>query len=294
MAWCLARGCAPLPAAPGQVESYLAEIEAAGGSFAAWSSCAAIADAAAELGLPAPVACVAPVMESKSAIDHSIAVPWNSRGTVMAGLGPGALIAPAAMIAAAVAYDIARGKASYLPGLQGARQQVITRARRTPGRPPTARTEEEIERHRRRRRRARHRRGRVPTELTGLGAIRPMVAPLSLPEAELMLDGLIEVNMSQYLRGVPDISPALWTGQLRYIRRDTQELWKPVADIWKDGGGDCEDLAAGVAAFRTLLGQPSRVKIIRSGPGIAHAVVQDKRTGRLLDPSWTGGMGWAE
>ncbi len=123
-----------------------------------------------------------------------------------------------------------------------------------------------------------------------LGTIRPTIGGLTIPEAEAMLVGLVVRDMGELVAGVPPISPALWTGQLVYDVRDPYEEWLDIEQIWERGGGDCEDLAAAVAAERTLLGFPSSVKIIRSGPGVAHAVVIDHKTGQLRDPSRTGGM----
>ena len=48
---------------------------------------------------------------------------------------------------------------------------------------------------------------------------------------------------------------------------------------------------AALAAERTLAGHPSRVTFIRIRPGLVHAVTEDLKTGRKLDPSRTGGMG---
>lgn len=117
-----------------------------------------------------------------------------------------------------------------------------------------------------------------------------------------MLQGLYQVNLEQLRSGqVAPISFALHKGSslgstrdgrlLRYIRSDPRERWQTVRDIWQTGGGDCEDLAAAVAAELTLKGVPARPVIYRVRDGLAHAVVQDLETGQLIDPSKTGGMG---
>ena len=117
---------------------------------------------------------------------------------------------------------------------------------------------------------------------------------MSIPEAQAMLTGLVARDVVLLRQGVPPISQALFSGQLEYIRRDNDESWKGLDEIWQDGGGDCEDLAAAVAAERTLQGNPSRAIVYKTGPRMYHTVVQDIRTGQLLDPSLTGGMGWRE
>ena len=129
-----------------------------------------------------------------------------------------------------------------------------------------------------------------------LGGLRPSFGPMSLGEAQDLLVGLVAVDERQIRSGVPLISAGLLSGQIRYIRSDPEERWLTIRDVWALGGGDCEDLAAALAASRNVLGMPSRVIVVKSRPGrrTAHAVVQDIATGRLLDPSMTGGMGWNE
>lgn len=125
---------------------------------------------------------------------------------------------------------------------------------------------------------------------------------LLLPEAAWMLQGLYLVNLEQLAGGQPGISEALQRGRVRYIRSDPDERWQSIRDLWVNGGGDCEDLAAAVAAELTHAwrasggaeGARARPVIYRVRPGLAHAVVELVDTGELLDPSLTGGMGWAE
>ena len=135
--------------------------------------------------------------------------------------------------------------------------------------------------------------------LGGGGRIRPTLPTLTISEAALMLQGLYLVNLEQLRNGARPISAALHRGsgingygrRLRYIRRDPLERWKSIRDIWLDGGGDCEDLAAAVAAELTVMGVPARPVIYVVREGLAHAVVQLLDTGELIDPSKTGGMG---
>ena len=113
-----------------------------------------------------------------------------------------------------------------------------------------------------------------------------------------MLQGLYLTDLAQLRAGYPGILRALRPGtgvsgpgsrRLRYIRRDNREHWKNLREIWHTGGGDCEDLAAAVAAEITLLGAPARPVVRRVRAGLAHAVVE-LHDGTLLDPSILGGM----
>ncbi len=132
-------------------------------------------------------------------------------------------------------------------------------------------------------------------------AIRPTLNVMTLSEAAWMLQGLYLVNLHQMqVEQVPGILRALRSGSdgrggrmIRYIRRDPRELWQNIRSIWWNGGGDCEDLAAAVAAELTLLGIPCRPVIRRVNEKLAHAMVQVIATGELLDPSKLGGMGSA-
>lgn len=121
--------------------------------------------------------------------------------------------------------------------------------------------------------------------------LTPTFGPMSLNEAQDLLQGLYRVDLRQLREGrARPVSPLLHMGAVRYIRRDPRERWRTAREIERYGGGDCEDLAAAVAAERTLMGHPSRPIIMRVGPGQAHAVVMDLRTRRITDPSVTGGM----
>lgn len=105
------------------------------------------------------------------------------------------------------------------------------------------------------------------------------------------MSGLVQLDVVQIRAGVPPISPALNSGRLRYIRRDPDEHWLTLREIWERGGGDCEDLAAALAAeLIAVHGRPARVVLKRMGPGLIHAVTEDTKSGLLLDPSITGGM----
>ena len=129
-----------------------------------------------------------------------------------------------------------------------------------------------------------------------VGGLTPTFSPLSVEEAAGLLQGLYESNRVQLRHGVRPVGAALLPNahghrQLRYIRQDAREHWRTVRDIWRHGGGDCEDLAAAVAAELTELnGVVARPVIYQVRPGLSHAVVQ-LGDGRILDPSRWGGMG---
>ena len=155
--------------------------------------------------------------------------------------------------------------------------------------------------------------------------VQATLTPLSVDEAEGFLQGgLVGADLVQLDKGVPGISKYLHSGFTVYNPKDNQEEWKTLWDVWTDcaayhiwlarGGdpddlaafiewaegmswdradlpsGDCEDLAAAVAAERTYHGHPSTIVLYSVRPGLSHAVVQDLQTGERLDPSVTGGM----
>lgn len=120
--------------------------------------------------------------------------------------------------------------------------------------------------------------------------LRPHLGRMSITEAQDMLTGLVARDMRQLRDGARSVSSGLRSGRLRYLPADPREEWLSVREIWANGGGDCEDLAAAVAAERTLQGIPARVAIIKlPTSGDWHAVVEHIDTGRREDPSQTGG-----
>lgn len=129
-----------------------------------------------------------------------------------------------------------------------------------------------------------------------VGAVVPTFGRLRLGEAAELLQGLVRINVRQLREGEQPVSPALqlgsapWGRRIRYERADPGERWQTIRDLWASGWGDCEDLAAAVAAEMTVGGLPARVVLYRARPGLAHAVVQDA-LGRLHDPSRWAGMG---
>lgn len=133
-----------------------------------------------------------------------------------------------------------------------------------------------------------------------LGA-RPSIVPtfrkLTPGEAEALIQGgLVGLNLYQIQRGIPGISAGIERGEVIYRQRDDREEFRSIRDMRSDRDaqgrmwGDCEDLAAAVAAERTHAGYPSAVVLRETGPGYSHAVVQDLGTGKILDPSRDAGM----
>lgn len=130
-------------------------------------------------------------------------------------------------------------------------------------------------------------------------SVTPTLGRLTLAEAAWMLQGLYLADLEQLrngARGILSALPPVMHGSrerrlIRYVRRDENERWQTIRDLWANGGGDCEDLAAAVAAELTFKGTPARPVIRRVRPGLAHAVVQIIATGQILDPSKLAGMG---
>lgn len=126
----------------------------------------------------------------------------------------------------------------------------------------------------------------------------PHFGALKPEEAAALLQGLYAINLVQLKKGVPGILGALVPGsagpgtrRLRYIRRDPQEHWRTIREIWRYGGGDCEDLASAGAAQLTMMGIPARPVVYKVNPTLYHVVIERLSDGKLLDPSKLGGMG---
>ncbi len=106
--------------------------------------------------------------------------------------------------------------------------------------------------------------------------------------------GLTEANIllmrRAAARGRP--IPMLYRAGVRYQREPTgQEAWDTVDRVMRRGYGDCEDLAAWLAAELRFTGVDplAAVVIRRTGPQTMHAQVESR--GQILDPSRRLGMG---
>lgn len=140
-------------------------------------------------------------------------------------------------------------------------------------------------------------RARQFDQILGAPSLRPTFSQITGREAEALLDGgLVGLNVYQMRAGVPGIRAAIREGTVVYTPRDDNEHFKSIRDIWtlRDAqgrlSGDCEDLAAAVAAELTVHGEPAHVVLSPPEGGVAHAVVRVARTGQILDPSRDAGM----
>jgi hypothetical protein len=123
-----------------------------------------------------------------------------------------------------------------------------------------------------------------------VGGVDPTIGTMSLEEAEAMLEGLVQVNMVQYQDGEASIVGAIESGAVVYDRRDPDEHWQSVKELWMSGRGDCEDLSAALAARRRLDGDHDARVIVTPGRGrVAHAQVA-LGDGTIEDPSVWAGM----
>lgn len=114
-----------------------------------------------------------------------------------------------------------------------------------------------------------------------------------LPEREWprVLEELVRRSVRDRLRGTPPLAHT----SVRYQREPKgQEVWQSAATTYELGYGDCEDLAAWLAADARLAGLESKVVIKRVNPRLRHALVwvRDPRTRRegTWDPSAARGM----
>jgi len=82
----------------------------------------------------------------------------------------------------------------------------------------------------------------------------------------------------------------LYAAGVRYDRQDPGERWQLPSETAARGAGDCEDLASWRCAERRLAGESCRVKVVRTGPTVLHAVVENS-DGSIEDPSRRLGMG---
>ena len=82
----------------------------------------------------------------------------------------------------------------------------------------------------------------------------------------------------------------LYAAGVRYDRQDPEERWQLPSETAARGAGDCEDLASWRCAERRLAGESCRVKVVRTGPTVLHAIVENS-DGSIEDPSRRLGMG---
>lgn len=104
------------------------------------------------------------------------------------------------------------------------------------------------------------------------------------------LEALVREGVEELRAGV-GAQQSILDGTVRYRREPRgSEQWRTRGRVLLEGYGDCEDLAAALAAELRVAGHPARaiVRRARGAPGY-HAVVRLR--GRELDPSAWLGMG---
>lgn len=108
----------------------------------------------------------------------------------------------------------------------------------------------------------------------------------------ILLQALVECNLD-YLEKYPD-TPHPYRAGIRYRReKRRKERWKSIPKIIEDGEGDCEDLAAYLAAYLVFHGARPVSLILRwreylSGARIFHVLIRGPHG--YEDPSRKLGM----
>ena len=117
--------------------------------------------------------------------------------------------------------------------------------------------------------------------------------PATPATAAHILEGIVQANFA-ILQGwaqrghVPDLIGDIASRRISYRRYDPEEEWKTIDRLYADGGGDCEDLSAALAAYLRLGGVPAYADVYKAGSGLYHVIVQTPVGPR--DPSVLGGM----
>lgn len=101
-----------------------------------------------------------------------------------------------------------------------------------------------------------------------------------------LLEGLVLVNVE--ILANSDLPP-LYESGVRYQREGRREDWKSADRVLRDGHGDCEDLAAWLAASYRSTGEDARAIVKRTGKRTWHAVVM-RGDGSIECPSSKLGM----
>ena len=116
-----------------------------------------------------------------------------------------------------------------------------------------------------------------------------MRVPRDAQALEHALEGLVALNT--YLIGtykLPHLMEAADEGRGIEYRREKTEQWRNALEVLESGWGDCEDLAAYLAAQYRLEGEFARVVLKQTGPNTLHAQVL-RENGEIEDPSvWLG------
>lgn len=107
-----------------------------------------------------------------------------------------------------------------------------------------------------------------------------------------LVKGVVTANVA-YLRRHPR-TPHPYKAQVRYRREPRgREHWKGVKQVLRDGHGDCEDLAAYLAAWYLVRGRKASIHLTwKKTPGggrLFHVQVRGP-DGKIEDPSRVLGM----
>jgi hypothetical protein len=106
------------------------------------------------------------------------------------------------------------------------------------------------------------------------------------------MEGLVQHNCG-WLAEHPE-TPSIYCPPLLY-KEEVGEIWRDIAAVWKDGGGDCEDLACARAAEYRVAGINAKAILKKSNLSVAgwrdvyHCLVK-LPDGRIEDPSRALGM----
>lgn len=102
-----------------------------------------------------------------------------------------------------------------------------------------------------------------------------------------VLNALTNINMRQ----IRELGlPPLYASGVVYERETPREEWLTYSQLLERGAGDCEDLAAVLAAELRLRGVAAYPAIVPNGGGGLHAVVWRDDLQRYEDPSKVLGM----
>lgn len=117
-----------------------------------------------------------------------------------------------------------------------------------------------------------------------MSTISPTLAGLRSSHDTLVRLGFFFVREAMHdLWGRP-LPPLLRSGVVYRREASGHERWLLPHEVMARGAGDCEDLAAWLAAELRLKGVPAEFAVVASGPGRWHAVVK-MPDGRIADPS---------
>lgn len=114
-------------------------------------------------------------------------------------------------------------------------------------------------------------------------------------EIQAALDALFAFNVA-WRRLYGSAFKPLLSSHVRYAREWPRERWLTLPELYREGVGDCEDLAAAYAAELVSTGRDTgaRPYVRKANTGRGYHVVVLGGNGRELDPSIALGMGASE